>query len=126
MHIQVNTGNGLPHTESLVQWADGFLNESLARFAQEITRVELQLSDENRARKGAADIRCMLEARLIGHEPVAVSHHAPSQDEAIRGATTRLIHALEHALGRLDRQRHRERETIRKDVQSAPAPDIQP
>jgi ribosome-associated translation inhibitor RaiA len=113
--VQVNTGNGIHNKETLERWADDFLNDALARFSHEITRVEVQLADENSASKGAADKRCMLEARLNGHEPVAVNHHAETQDEAFRGATQKLLRALEHTLGKLDRHEHRSRESIRKD-----------
>jgi hypothetical protein len=89
MQVQVNTSNGIENKETLERWADQFLNESLARFNQEITRVEVQLSDENSGKKGAADKRCMLEARLI--------------------------RLLEHTFGKLDRHEHRDRGTIRKD-----------
>jgi hypothetical protein len=115
MQVQVNTGNGMENKETLERWADEFLNESLARFKQEITRVEVQLSDENSGKKGAADKRCMLEARLNGHEPLAVTHRGETQDEAFRGAAQRLINLLDHTLGKLDRHEHRSRETIRKD-----------
>ena len=57
----------------------------------------------------------MLEARIASHPPVAVNHFAENMDEAMRGATKKLIHALEHKLGKLDRHEHRSRETIRKD-----------
>lgn len=113
MQVQVNTGNGAQNKESLERWATDFLNGALARYRQEITRVEVQLTDENRGKGGAVDKRCMLEARLNGHEPLAVNHYGESQDEAIRGAAQKLINALEHALGKLERQ-HRDRETIRK------------
>ena len=116
MQIQVNTSNGIENKESLELWAAAFLNENLARFRQDITRIEEPLSDENGAKKGAADTRCMLEARLTGYEPLAVNHHAPTQDEAFRGATQKLINMLEHTLGKLDRHQHRDRETIRKDL----------
>ena len=61
----------------------------------------------------------MLEARLNGHEPLAVNHHGETQDEAFRGATQKLIRLLEHTLGKLDRHEHRDRETIRKDASVA-------
>jgi hypothetical protein len=115
MQVKVNTGNGIENKESLERWADQFLNESLARFRQDITRVEVQLSEESSGRKGATDKRCMLEARVTGHEPVAVNHYGETQDEAFRGATQKLLRAIEHTLGKLDRHEHRARETIRKD-----------
>jgi hypothetical protein len=116
MQVQMNTSNGIENKDTLERWADEYLQGELARFRQEITRVEVQLSDENRGRSGASDKRCTLEARLNGHEPVAVNHHAESQDLAFRGATQKLIRLLEHTLGKLDRHEHRGRETIRKDT----------
>jgi hypothetical protein len=116
MQVRVNTSNGIENKETLDRWADEFLNDSLARFKQEISRIEVQLSDENCGKKGAADRRCMLEARLNGHDPLAVNHHGETQDEAIRGATQKLIKLLEHTLGKLDRHQHRDRESIRKDA----------
>jgi len=115
MQVQVNTSNGIENKETLERWASEYLNEALARFDQEITRVEVQLSDENSGKKGGGDTRCMLEARLNGHAPLAVNHHAVTQDEAFRGAAQRLINLLDHTLGKLDRHEHRARDTIRKD-----------
>lgn len=114
MQVQVNTSNGVENKETLERWAAEFLNDALSRFRNEITRVEVQMSDENSAAKGAADLRCMLEARLNGHEPLAVSHHAETQDLAFRGATQKLLRMLEHTLGKLDRHEHRVRDTIRR------------
>ncbi len=116
MQVEVNTSNGIENKDTLERWADEYLNRELARFKQEITRVEVQLSDENKIRSGASDKRCAMEARLKGHEPLAVNHHAESQDLAFRGATQKLIRMLEHTLGRLDRHEHRARDTIRKDT----------
>jgi ribosome-associated translation inhibitor RaiA len=115
MQIQLNAGDGLTAKETLELWATDFLNGELARFADEITRVEVQLSDEAKGKTGGEDMRCMLEARLNGHAPVAVQHHADNMDEAMRGACTKLVRALEHTLGRLDRHEHRARDTIRRD-----------
>ena len=120
MQVQINTSNGIDNTEGLDRWATEYLSTALARFNQDITRVEVQMSDENGGRKSVADKRCMLEARISGREPLAASHHGHTQDEAFRGATQKLIHMLDHALGKLDRHEHRDRETIRKDVQIAP------
>ena len=101
MQVQVNTGNGFENTETLERWANEFLNQQLARFSQEITRIEVQLSDENNAKGGAADKRCMMEARLEGVPPMAVSHDAATVEAAIDGAASRLERAIEHTLGRL-------------------------
>jgi hypothetical protein len=126
MQVQVNTSNGIENKESLQRWANDFLNEALQRFSQDLTSVEMQLTDENHAPKaGAVDKRCMLEARMAGRPPVAVTHYAENQDQAVRGASNKLIHALEHVFGKLDRTDHRARETIRRD-EALPTDELLP
>ncbi|MDB5859195.1 MAG: hypothetical protein JWQ76_2884 [Ramlibacter sp.] len=117
MKVQVNASNDIHNKESLERWASDYLNEHLTRFDQDITSIEVQLTDENHAGKGGgADKRCMLEARIAGRAPVAVTAFSADQNVAFRAATEKLEHALDHALGKLDRREHRARETIRKDA----------
>ncbi len=113
MEIQLNTSNGVENKESLDRWADEQIRQSLQRFAGDVTRIEVHLSDENHDKSGGKDKRCAMEARVAGHAPVAVTHHAPGIDEAFRGASDKLKRALDSTLGR--QERHRDRETIRKD-----------
>lgn len=118
MQVQVNTGDGITGKDTLERWAADFLNGELARFRDEISRVEVQLADEAKGKKNGEDMRCMLEARLNGHQPIAVQHHAENMDEAIRGACIKLIRALEHTLGKLDRHEHRTRHSIRREPEA--------
>ena len=116
MKVQVNTSNDIENKETLERWAGEYLNEHLARFEQDLTSIEVQMSDENHGtRGGAVDKRCMMEARVNGRAPVAVTNYAPNQDLAFRGAAEKLAHALDHTFGKLDRREHRERDTIRRD-----------
>jgi ribosome-associated translation inhibitor RaiA len=121
MQIQVNTGSGIDNSESLQRWASEHLSETLERFQQDITRIEVQLGDENSGKTGNADKRCMMEARLAGHQPIAVNHHGETQDEAFRGAARKLLNALDHTLGKIKDQ-HRDRDSIRKDEPSEVIP----
>ncbi|MFZ4285901.1 HPF/RaiA family ribosome-associated protein [Variovorax sp. HJSM1_2] len=117
MQIQVNSHNGVENKESLERWADAELRDVLSHFHSDITRVEVHLGKET-SEKGAPDTRCAMEARLANHQPVAVTHHGPTQDEAFRGAAGKLKRSLESTLGRL--RDHRDHNTIRKDVGLAP------
>ena len=114
MHVQVNTSNGIANKETLERWANEYLTEHLARFEQDVTSIEVQLTDENHVKGGGNDKRCMMEARIPGRAPIAVTNFAANQDLAFRGATEKLVHALDHAFGKLDRE-HRQRDSIRKD-----------
>ena len=81
MKVQVNTSNNIENKETLERWAGEYLNEHLARFEQDLTSIEVQMSDENHGAKGGAvDKRCMMEARVNGRAPVAVTNYAPNQD----------------------------------------------
>lgn len=113
MQVQVNT-TALPNKESLDRWAESFLHEELARFRQDLTRVEVHLSDEGSA-KGSPGKRCTLEARLAHHQPLAVHHDGDNQDLALRGATEKLKRLVESTVERGRDNRHRERDSIRKD-----------
>lgn len=107
MQVHVNANNSVHNHESLERWAREELNASLRRFGNDITNVEMHLSDENSERISPEHKRCMLEARLANHPPVAVSHQAGSLDEAIRGAIDKLRRALDHTFGKLRDQRDR-------------------
>ncbi|HYW57386.1 MAG TPA: HPF/RaiA family ribosome-associated protein [Polaromonas sp.] len=113
MQIQVNSNHTIHTGESFERWASTELNESLARFKNDITRIEVHMSDENGDKQSADHKRCMMEARLAHREPLAVNHHAPSQDEAFRGASDKLKRLLEHTLDKL--RDHRSRESIRRE-----------
>lgn len=115
MKVQVNTSNDIENKETLERWASEFLNEQLARFDQDISSIEVQMTDENHAAKGGVDKRCMLEARVNGRAPIAVTNYGADQNLAFRGAADKLANALDHAFGKLDRREHRERDTIRRD-----------
>jgi len=118
MQIQVNASNGIENKEALERWADAEIKDNLSRFAEEVTRVEVHLSDETTGKSGGGDKRCTMEARLAHHQPVAVTHDAPMLDEAFRGAAGKLKRLLEHTLAKLDNKR--DRESIRKSVDVIP------
>ncbi len=101
MQVQLNTDHHITGSEELAARVQAELQAALRRFADRITRIEVHLNDLN-AGKGGADVRCMLEARPRGHAPLAVEDRAGSVDLALRGATDKLLSALEHLLGRLD------------------------
>jgi ribosome-associated translation inhibitor RaiA len=116
MKVQVNTSNDIDNKDALERWASDYLNEHLGRFDQDITSIEVQMTDENHVAKGGnADKRCMLEARVNGIKPIAVTNYAANQDLAFRGASDKLAKALDHEFGKLDRREHRQRDTIRRD-----------
>lgn len=107
MQIQVNSDNHIESSIRLENWVRSTLESTLERYDDYLTRVEVHLRDENGDKTGPNDIRCQLEARPKGHQPISVTHKADSIELAIDGAAVKLDHALEHLLGKLrDKQRN--------------------
>jgi hypothetical protein len=101
MLVHTNTDRHIKGDERLSAHVEGLVSEALGRFSRQITRVEVHLSDENGAKGGADDIRCMMEARVEGRPPTAVTHQAATVAEALEGAAGRLARAVESTFGRL-------------------------
>ena len=83
MQVQINTAHNIEGREALTAHFRGVVESALDRFSDRITRVEVHLSDENGQKHGADDKRCMIEARLEGHQPLAVKHHAAMLEQAV-------------------------------------------
>ena len=103
MIIQVNTDSNIEGTRELADQVKTVVQTSLERFSSQITRVEVHLSDENSGKKfGTEDKRCLLEARLAGLQPLAVSHQAATMELAVDGAVDKLMRSIDATLGKLD------------------------
>jgi ribosome-associated translation inhibitor RaiA len=101
MTIQFNTDNKVTVSEELRAPLINLISEGLSRFSHQITRVEVHLSDENGDKQGLNDKRCMIEARLAGMKPIAVTHNANTHEQAVEGAVDKLKTSLDTTLGRL-------------------------
>jgi len=106
MQIQVNTDRNIEGGLALDSWTTAVVEAALGHLGDHLTRVDVHLGDENGNKSGAEDKRCLMEARLIGRPPIAVTAHADSLHAAINGASRKLVRAIEHELGRADRRAH--------------------
>lgn len=103
MQIQINTDNQLNGDVALRDQAEAILKHALERFSNRVTRFEVHLSDENSAAKSAGpDKRCVIEARIASHQPVAVTHDAETVEQALAGAARKLRTLLRSTFDRLD------------------------
>lgn len=101
MDVLVNTDSSVEGDEALAAHVEETLRHTLARFADRITRLEVHLSDENAHKRGPDDKRCVVEARIAGREPTAVTNHAPDLHRAVAGAGDKMKHALDTVFGKL-------------------------
>lgn len=106
MQINVNTDKTIEHHASLDEHVETVVTAAISRFAEQITRVEVHLSDNNSQKSADGDNRCLMEARVTGYQPIAVSAHAATLHQAIGAAADKLKRAIDSALGRLSDKRH--------------------
>lgn len=106
MQIQVNTDHNIAGVEALGAHVNTVVEAALHRFAHQITRVEVHISDETGGKGGPDGIRCVMEARIDNHQPIAVTDDSGTVHQAIAGAASKIEHAVTHLLGRLHDDHH--------------------
>ncbi|MDA8413043.1 MAG: HPF/RaiA family ribosome-associated protein [Desulfobacteraceae bacterium] len=106
MQIHINTDRNIEGREALAAHISSEIEQALSRFNEKITRVEVHLSDENSDKKGGKDdLKCVMEARLEGRQPLAATHQATTLEQAFNGAADKLTRLIESTLGRSGNQR---------------------
>lgn len=101
MQINVNTDKTIERHQGLDEHVQTVVGAAVQRFGEQITRIEVHLSDENSEKSVDGGSRCTLEARVNGFPPIAVSNHAATLHQAISGAADKLKRAIDSALGRV-------------------------
>jgi ribosome-associated translation inhibitor RaiA len=101
MHIEINTDRNIRYDESVERHVRDAIESNLARFAPQVSRVEVHLHDQNAEKKGAADKRCLVEARVDGRPPITASDEADTLAAAITNAAKKLQRRIDSELGRL-------------------------
>ena len=100
MTIQFNTDHNIHGTEALREPLIAAISDTLSRFSTHITRLEVHLTDQNGNKDGENDIRCMIEARMEGKQPVAVNFDSDTPEQAVEGAIDLLEELLDTMLDR--------------------------
>jgi len=98
MQIQINTDSNIEGHEKLVAEVENIVKSKLSQFSDQITRVEVHLSDENSHKDGQDNKRCMMEARIKRCQPIAVTHQASTLDQAVDGAANKMKKSLKSNL----------------------------
>lgn len=103
MKILFNTTGNIPESKETRASLTALISAELRRFRYRITRLEIHLSDENGPKEGLNDKRCLLEARLAGRKPIAVTNVANNFEQAADGAVVKLKNSINSITGRLRR-----------------------
>lgn len=100
MKIQINTDNNIEGSQKLNSYLTSLITDGLGRFSDQITRVEVHLSDVNGSKDGEDDKRCLIEARLEGMQPMVVTEQALTSERAVSGAIDKLTSKMDSKIGR--------------------------
>ena len=97
MTIQFNSAHNVKANEQLKAPIIALLSEKLNRFSNNITRLDVHLSDENGNKEGGNDKRCLLEAHIEGGIPLVAKNYANTYEQAAEGAADKLKASLNSA-----------------------------
>ena len=100
MQILINTDHHIKGHEPLNARVKDAVAHTLQRYSEQISRVEVHLGDQSGKTNGPHDHRCMMEARLQGRAPIAVTHEAKTLDQAVDGAASKLQRLIGDVIGR--------------------------
>jgi ribosome-associated translation inhibitor RaiA len=101
MKILLNTDNNILGTEEMREPLKAAIADAFDRFSDHLTRIEVKVSDENGNKDSDNDKRCVLEVRLKGKQPIAVTSHGDTIENAVDNAIDKMKTSLDTVMGRL-------------------------
>jgi hypothetical protein len=105
MDILINTDHSIEGNERTNSYFSEVITKDLRRFENDITRIEVHLTDENASKTGKNDKKCTMEARVKNHQPIVVSCNDDTIEKVMSLATNKLKSALDSVLGDLKSHR---------------------
>ena len=103
MKIQVNSDSSVEGSDAHDLTVETTIHGALDRYGERLTRVEAHLSsEESTGGKSETRIRCLLEARPTGMDPVVVTGSGDTIERACHDATHKMQSLLDSTFGRID------------------------
>ncbi len=101
MIVQFNTDNTMNGADRVSTYFSDLIAKDLSHFESHISRVEVHLSDQNGQKEGPDDLKCVMEARIDGKAPIAVSANADTDKKAILAASKKLKGAVRKTIDKM-------------------------
>lgn len=101
MQIQFNTDKNIEGTEMLETFVSEKVRHALKHYVNNITRIEVHLSDQNANKGGIDDIQCKIEARVEGMQPMIVISKSSSKEIALDDAVDKMKATLGTVIGKM-------------------------
>jgi len=123
MQIQINSDKNIPMHAKLSGLIEAELHRVLGRFEDQLTRIEIYLTDENGNKSGMQDKRCVLEARPRHYPSLTVTNESADVQTSVSGAAGKMQRLMETTFGRLhDKHRNDTPRIVPDEV--TPLPDL--
>lgn len=85
----------------MVAYFKTVIADALKHYSEHITRIEVHFSDENGSKGGADDKKCLIEVRIEGKKPTAVTAQANTNEEALNSAIDKMAAMLKTRVGQM-------------------------
>ena len=105
LQILIRSDNNIHVNAERATELEAIVEHAMRHCSQHVTRVEMHLSDINGAKPGQMDKSCVMEVRLEGHQPMAVTEHANTVGESVSGAAEKLARTTKSTLGKATARR---------------------
>lgn len=93
LYIEISYA-GMDRSDALDNHINEQVRHELRHFGDRITRVEAHVGDDNAAKRGERDRRCVLEARPRSMEPIVARAEGDDIYVVVREAARKLARAL--------------------------------
>ncbi len=101
MEILINTDHNIEGTAQMRAYFQEQIETQFERFREHLSRIEVKISDENGDKKSENDKRCVLEARIKGMQPIAVTSFGNTVEKAFNTAADKMKTSLDSTIGKL-------------------------
>lgn len=101
MEILINTDNNINGSAQMIAYFKEETKTSFERFSEHLSRIEIKISDENGDKSGENDKRCVLESRIKGMQPMAVTGFGSAVEKAFQAAVDKMKTSLDSKIGKL-------------------------
>ncbi|WP_430400467.1 HPF/RaiA family ribosome-associated protein [Flavobacterium sp.] len=101
MLVQINTDKNIEGYSRMNDFFSGEIKKELDRFDSKVTRVEVHLGDENSDKFGTNDKRCLIEVRVEGKNPIAVTTHSNTIEKAFYEGVVKIKRSLDNTLEKM-------------------------
>lgn len=99
MLFQFNTDNHVDGNEAVSDQVEAIVRRKLGRVESRLSRVEVHIGDVN-GPKGGNDIRCAVELRPKGMDPISATHEAADVEAAAASAVDKALSGFDKQIGR--------------------------